>query len=465
MHGDDSRNDDNRSADDMARLASVVPFGNRRSVKPSESAPPPLLMREVPLTDFMLRPPPQRRFAIAKILPRRVASLLGGHGGAAKTTVTLILLAHAACGREFAGFTTDRPLRCVFVSLEDEADEVLELLRRIVNAYGLDAELVSANLRIIDGTDTDAALAVEVNDFGARQLVFTALMEQVEDAAMGADVVAIDNASDAFAGDENSRRHVRKFLRRLTQMAKHCDCAVLLLVHIDKAAARFGSSGQTYIGSVTWHNTVRSRLALVATNEGEVELRHEKSNRGPKAEPVTLRWCDGLPMPLRGADADQQRSDDVEVAMAVMHAATKAGIRVLCATTGPNTAWHAVNHLPESEPFAERATGGPKRLHRALEAAARQRRLVRAEVEVAHRKKRDAWRLSDASAALAQIDPNRDHAAPISTAGNGCANTPHTPHIGALARTHEGRAKAPMADDAAMARIGALAQADDQGDP
>ena len=74
---------------------------------------------------------------------------------------------------------------------------------------------------------------------------------------------------------------------------------MLLLAHIDKQAARGGAAGNNYSGSTAWHNSSRSRLALVPTDDG-VELHQEKLNLGARLDaPIELSWsADGLLKPL-----------------------------------------------------------------------------------------------------------------------------------------------------------------------
>ena len=77
-----------------------------------------------------------------------------------------------------------------------------------------------------------------------RSLTWMAVAEQVRARAAVVDLLILDNASDAFGGDENSRRQVRAFIKGLTRMVRGHGGAVLLLAHIDKNAARFGGQGQ-----------------------------------------------------------------------------------------------------------------------------------------------------------------------------------------------------------------------------
>ncbi|MBK6294573.1 MAG: AAA family ATPase [Rhodoferax sp.] len=137
----------------------------------------------------------------------------------------------------------------------------------------------------------------------------------------GVGLVVVDNASDAYGGDEIQRRQVRAFMRALVEVARLTNCAVMLLAHVDKATSRNkrAEGGEGYSGSTAWHNSARSRLFLTRGDDGLLTLEHQKSNFGKCCDPLTLEWLDsGLPQLVQGAglDADgcvmrqQGRADD-----------------------------------------------------------------------------------------------------------------------------------------------------------
>ena len=152
-----------------------------------------------------------------------------------------------------------------------------------------------------------------------------------------------DNASDCYDADENSRRQVRQFTRYLTSAVKAHDGAMLLLAHIDKVGARYGAGKNSYSGSTGWHNSARSRLALV-----DDELRQEKLNVGRAMEvPIALAWTRAVPVPAGSTGAETSKglveaADDAAV-LACFAAAAEAGQVVPAATAGPTTTWHALS--------------------------------------------------------------------------------------------------------------------------
>lgn len=285
------------------------------------------------------------RYAVEPILPRQHVTLLGSHGGAGKSILALTLAAHVVCGRAWCGLPVYQG-KALYVSLEDPGELVRYRLRRIADEYDLDPATISEGLTVLDGSMGDAVLATEVNDSGTRRLVPTAALEELEQACEGMSLAIVDNASDAYDANENDRRMVRRFVRSLAHIAREHDAAVLLLAHIDKAAARTGANGNTYSGSTAWHNSTRSRLAL--SNQDGVELAHEKHNLGSKIEPIALTWTDtGVLVPVSARDSAGRDAEDDAAVLAAIMAANADGHPVYAARTGPYTALTILRTYPD----------------------------------------------------------------------------------------------------------------------
>jgi len=318
-------------------------------------------------------------------------TLFGGHGEAGKSYVFLTIAAHLACGRDW-GPLAMVSARVFFISMEDEPAIVRFRLACICRVYGLDPAMVQRNLTLFNATECEP-LMFERSDGGVRYVSpsvdGTALVELVK--SERPDLLVIDNASDAFDGDENSRRQVRTFVKWATRAVRGHNGAVVLLAHIDKNAARLGAKGNTYSGSTAWHNSARSRLALV---DGEVH--HEKSNFGPKlSTPIRIRWDEGVPVPdssppgeVAGQGIIHQAEDTT--LLRCIQIAHDNGDSIPTATQGPSTAWHALEGYPEfTSAFG---TGdGKRRLKSALVRLARAGRIRREMQETAARKFRERW--------------------------------------------------------------------------
>lgn len=328
-------------------------------------------LRPVSLANFMAQAPVAWRYAVYPLVPLNLVTLLAGHGGAGKSMLMLTWLAHAACGRAWAGFEFEQRA-CLYVSLEDPGDLVRLRLKRICETFDLDPAQVEHSLAILETAGGDSSLVSEFSDQGVRRLDATRRWFELADAMEGVGWVAIDNASDAFDGNENERRQVRAFLRRLVDLAAEHDAAVTLLAHIDKSAARNGAGGNSYSGSTAWHNSARSRLALTKGEGGTVTLTHEKHNTSTEAAPVTLRWNDhGVLVPAgvdlqAAANVEEQQRDDAHDALRALRSAARHGLDVTTAQGGGSTSWHALSTLPDLPAVFESKPEGKRRLHTAL---------------------------------------------------------------------------------------------------
>ena len=116
-------------------------------------------------------------------------------------------------------------------------------------------------------------------------------------------LIVLDNSADVFAGNENDRPQVRQFVTLLREMAISANAGLLLTSHPSLTGI---STGTGLSGSTAWNASVRSRLYFKrAKTETDEEpdpdlrvLEVMKSNYGPVGEMVTVRWKDGLFLPV-----------------------------------------------------------------------------------------------------------------------------------------------------------------------
>ncbi|MGH8086332.1 MAG: AAA family ATPase [Lysobacter sp.] len=361
-------------------------------------APPPNLV-PVPVDDLDHAEPPRTIYVIEDLIPLALV-LLGGHGGAGKTILALILAAHVAAGVPFAGRAVRRG-RVVFASLEDDGALVRFRLKKILAAYRLDPKAVARNLIVLDGSAGNATLAAEFGDHGQRMVLPTATLEELAEVTSGAVLVIVDNASDAFDGNENDRRQVRAFMRLLAQLGRDTGAAVLLLAHLDKVAARYGSQGNSYSGSTAWHNSSRARHALLRDGQS-IELRMEKNNLGPLAEPVYFRWNDSgvlIPAdPLEMLDADDPNiAADNAAVMECIRLAADAEVNIPTARLGAHNTFGALSTLPEMPGWAKRGKEGRERFWAALTRLSRIGWIEREPYRTAGRHNSERWSIATAA--------------------------------------------------------------------
>lgn len=275
-------------------------------------------LKTVSVADVLTRPSPAPRFVWDGYAPRNEVTLLAAHGGTGKSTIALMLAVCAALGRPMFGVAVEQ-CNVVFLSLEDDAGVVRYRLAAICKAWGIDPTCLAGRLHILDGTGRPELYAADGRGCGSSTEAYAELSIHVAAARVG--LVVVDNASDAFGGDEIQRLPVRGFIRDLAAMARANDAAVLLLAHVDKATSRGRKSegGEGYSGSTAWNNSVRSRLFMTRSEAGDITLEHQKSNHGRLRPPMTLEWPEGgFPRLVAGDHPEEQGRKDDQSASALL---------------------------------------------------------------------------------------------------------------------------------------------------
>lgn len=303
------------------------------------------------------------RFAVDRIFPRRAVTLWSGHGGVGKSTLLLGACACFAASTSWFGLAVEGG-RALYLSLEDEGATVAERLDRLIPAYDLDPDRVYPNLTMVDAPEsTRAALISECySDRGGLTVERTETFFELREMARGHDLIVIDGLSDAFDFEINTGRYSKKAIAALTDLARECNAAVVLVCHVNRQTVQQGTRGHSYAGSAALHNAARSRVAIIRDQRsGEaVTLEHEKSNYGPLIQPLEITVStEGVP---RLADIDHVpditaeartcaaaivAKSDAEHILAAMRAAIAQGERVSAARTGPKTAQHVLATFDE----------------------------------------------------------------------------------------------------------------------
>jgi hypothetical protein len=419
IHADDERRADAALADDAddERHAYLDHDPAERRAVVSEHAPEPAPRRllRLDLANLMDAPIPAPAEVITGF-PRGVVTHVAGAGGGGKTNLMFTLAVHVASddrhARQFAGLTIERGVVLVG-GFEDPASILRYQLQRICRGHRLAFD--AARLIVLDGAETDGALVIEVSQAGVRSIIETPLFDELRAEAreVKPDLIVIDNASDVFAGNENDRREVRGFVRKLAAIAREHDCAVVLLAHVDKAGLRNGTNGQTYSGSTGWHNSARSRFAVTTQADGRIELRQEKRQFGKLLDPIALRFDEhGVIRP--DASATTTTSDDA-LRDCIARAATR-GDNIPTGRAGVGSTFAACKTLPG---FPPEMLTDPGRFWGALGRLEATGALVRESYQTEGRKTRTRW-----VAPIAPISANCGIGAIPGDMAPPCANYP-----------------------------------------
>jgi RecA-family ATPase/5S rRNA maturation endonuclease (ribonuclease M5) len=286
--------------------------------KDDTATEPPLSFNFINLTAWEGQPIPERHWAVLNRIPDCEVTLLSGEGAMGKSLILKQLAVATVTAKDWLG-TMPVPGPVIYITAEEKIDELHFRLHNIIEHYGARfADLSDLHIRSMKGEDT---ILAHPNRNGIIQP--TPLFEQLLKIALVIKPrwVGLDPAANLFAGNENDRSHVQQFIALLTRIAVQGHTAVVLVSHPSLTGINTGSG---LSGSTAWHNSVRSRLYLkkAATEKGEEPdpnlrvLEVMKSNYGPPAEALTLRWKDGLFLPVAAPGslermAREQKVDDL----------------------------------------------------------------------------------------------------------------------------------------------------------
>lgn len=250
---------------------------------------------------------PERRWLVRDRIPLGAVSLLGGDGGTGKTTIALQLAAATALETDWFGKDVEAPGPVIFVSGEEDEDEVHRRLGTILSAQGR----IFRDLRglyLLCLTEREATLAAaDRSGLVKPTTLYEHLLEQA--ARIEPSLIVIESSADVFAGDENDRGQVKQFVNLLRRLARPSEAAVLLINHPSLTGL---SSGSGTSGSTSWNNSVRSRLYFsqkVDKDQPDRDLRElkiMKANYGPAGEAIPLRWQHGMFVAVDGAPAPEK---------------------------------------------------------------------------------------------------------------------------------------------------------------
>lgn len=240
--------------------------------------------------DAMLDRPIQRAPICGSWIPSHAVVLNSGHGGDGKSYVALEICVRLALGISVLG-SVGPQVRCLYYSCEDELRVLQYRVWMICQKLGRKPSELDGFLTVFD-----MSAVVDTVLFANGGFTDRAVGLEAECLRRGARLVVVDNVSDVYDDEENNRAKVRAFVRGMTRMAQRINGAVMLLAHIDKAAARNKLTKDTYSGSTAWNNSVRCRWAWLtlpgADGSEQKVLELAKTNYGKPGDRFEVQWDD-----------------------------------------------------------------------------------------------------------------------------------------------------------------------------
>ncbi len=334
------------------------------------------------LADLATHDPEPPRFIVPDWLPSGYATLFAGHGGMGKSALALLLAVCMALGLAFAGIEVARR-RVLYLSCEDRAGILHWRLDRICRNLRINLADLAGRLDIVELVGRDSILWERDPRTGYTVTpAYGQLAERVRDSST--EVLMVDGVSDTFAGNENARGEVKRYVNALVALIPPDTGSVLLIGHVAKPTATNAQAGEGYSGSTQWHNAVRARWYLYpetaqgedndrAERTGRLLLELQKSNMGRTDQSIPWRWDDDahLFLPESAPTAfdrkHQQREEERGILLA-LRGCTVASIVVPAAMQGPRTAYHVLRQRPEFPESLRSGRASVRRFWREIEA-------------------------------------------------------------------------------------------------
>lgn len=269
-------------------------------------------------SDWQDRLIPPRDWIVDNRILARSVTLLSGEGGAGKGILMTHLATATVLGADWLGSTPKRgPV--VYLSAEEEEEEFHRRLLPIVDHYGATlSELKDLHTVCMAGLN---AVLGEPHEGIIKP---TSLYDKFRRycAQVRPTLIVIENSADVYAGQENDRKQVRQFVTLLRALAIESNAGLLLSAHPSLTGI---NSGSGLSGSTAWHNSVRARMLLKPQGAEVRTLSTEKNNYGPLAPALTLKWQNGLFLPVNSSGVDQtvRREAEADVDRLFMALLTK----------------------------------------------------------------------------------------------------------------------------------------------
>lgn len=290
--------------------------------------------------------PTPRLWAWDKFAPVGKVTVLAGPGGVSKSMLMLHLQVYGALGQSWAGFKVDGPLRSMYLSYEDDKQE---LHKRV---YGLAQALREEDGGTVDMLyDINGALQKNLLLYAADDEAFQWLLMRKPDQRSAAErtarvdwlvgfikharlrVIVLDPVVYTHNLEESSPGDMALYMQTLTYIAKTAGCAVVVLHHMHKTAAwatleeinqgslrgasSFADNSRSVGVMVSMPAKDAPRFGLSATGEGRFAVfKHVKHNYSAPMEMQIFERRGALLIPrpdldvLSPSDLDARKEEE-----------------------------------------------------------------------------------------------------------------------------------------------------------
>jgi RecA-family ATPase len=306
-------------------------------------------------------------FAIERIAPMAEVTLFTGPGSGGKSLLgqQLCTVSAAAIGTlGSVGSCLGLAVKAgpaIYATCEDTGEHLHFRQERLCEALGVDMASLAGKLHLVSlrGELDNALEGKDENGDYAPSAAYHRLAATIR--ATGARIAVLDNVAHLFAGNENDRHDVTRFVNLLNRLARDTGAAIILIGHPNK-------SGDTYSGSTAWLNAVRSQVWIDTPRDSDGSvLDHDarvltigKANYAPKGDGIAFRWHqwafvrdDDLPQDTRDEIAEIVKANGENGAfLACLRARTEQGDgRGVGPSPGPSYAPTQFEGMPQAKGY------------------------------------------------------------------------------------------------------------------
>ncbi|AYN94448.1 hypothetical protein EAW52_10995 [Pseudomonas sp. LTJR-52] len=274
--------------------------------------------------DWFTAEPPAREWLVKDLLPHGVVGILAAPGGAGKSLLLQQLSLAVASGTSFLGCEIQKPGAVVYLSAEDDQNELRRRLYAIGKQYpGIDTASVARNLYMLDLVS--AGFKLTHSPDGGRVITTNALLieqlRQFIQSIGNVQLVIVDTYSRFNGGEENDNVHSATFVQACEMIRKDTGCNVMVSAHTTKATmgtvkATDVAGGARLVDSARWMGGLDRYLYAKDSEPTPEDARHVrltvgKSNYGQIGAQFYLEFCNGALL-HRDKAAKRESSDTVE---------------------------------------------------------------------------------------------------------------------------------------------------------
>lgn len=185
--------------------------------------------RMVDVKDIEARP-----WIVDRLLLEGVVTNLVSAGGGGKSTFTLEMAAHLACGRDFLGLRCLRPGKSIVYNAEDDIVEASRRLHAICDVFGLDKETVNRGIALVSSDDVKLQI-VKGRPLDANAEAVMPLLRAASDPDVR--LVSIDPLVEVHDVNENDNMEMAFVMGILRHIAREARVAVCGVHHTGKPSA------------------------------------------------------------------------------------------------------------------------------------------------------------------------------------------------------------------------------------